>query len=150
MDEQIFRTILFFVPPTNNKGANSPQMRRFEKQVKPWLQSIFKTIEFPDNSWLYGRVIYFNHEKHSARDIHNIIKPLFDTIAKAGIYKDDKQIKHFEGYRLDMQHNDEYFEIQLNITEEPELLRLLTETACVIEVGVLPMPSSNFVEITWL
>lgn len=34
--------------------------------------------------------------------------------------------------RLDMQHNDEYFEIQLNITEEPELLRLLTETACVI------------------
>lgn len=150
MDEQIFRTILFFVPPTNNKGVGSPQTKRFEKQVKPWLQSIFKTVEFSDNQWLYGRIIYFNHEKHSARDIHNIIKPLFDTIEKAEIYKDDRQIKHFEGYRLDMQYNADYFEIELNITEEPELLRLLTETACVIEVGVLPMKPSNLVKITWL
>lgn len=49
-----------------------------------------------------------------------------------------------------MQHNDDYFEIELNITQEPELARILSETACLVEVGILPLQPSPLVSITWL
>lgn len=149
-ENYVFRKVLFFIPPTSNMASNSPQMKRLKKKVKPWLEGIEKTIEFPQGQWLYGRVIYFNHERNNSRDIHNIIKPLFDLIGDLKIYEDDKLIRHFEGYRLDMQHNDDYFEIELNITQEPELERALTETACLVEVGVLPLQPSSLVRITWL
>lgn len=106
-------------------------------------------IAFADDDRLYGRIYYFNHERVGARDIHNIIKPLFDALEKH-VYKDDKQIKHFEGYRLDMEFNSSYFEIELNLSEEPDLERVLFETACLIEVGSLPVRPSELVQVNWL
>lgn len=149
-ENYVFRKVLFFIPPTSNMGSSSPQMKRLKKKVKPWLEGIEKTIEFPEGQWLYGRVIYFNHERNNSRDIHNIIKPLFDMIGELKIYEDDKLIRHFEGYRLDMQYNADYFEVELNITQEPELERVLKETACLVEVGILPLQPSSLVDITWL
>lgn len=149
-DHLIFHKVLFFIPPTSNKGESTPQMKRFKKRIKPWLESIEKTMEFPRNEWLYGRVFYFNHEKRNARDIHNIIKPLFDVIGELEIYEDDDLIRHFEGYRLDMEHHASYFEMELNLSQEPELARVLSETACLVEVGVLPLQPSSLVTVTWL
>ncbi len=98
---------------------------------------------------MYGRIYYFNHERIAVRDIHNIIKPLFDTLENH-VYKDDKQIKHFEGYRLDMEFNNSYFEIELNLSQEPELEQVLFETTCLIEVGVLPVSPSELIRVNWL
>lgn len=149
MSDPTFRKVLFMVPPTSNSMGNTPQTRRFKRNIAPWLESLDRAAGFTGNDRLYGRIIYFNHQRHSARDIHNIIKPLFDALEEY-IFDDDKQIKHFEGYRLDMEHNNTYFEVDLNISKEPDLIRALSETACLVEVGLLPMQPSNLVVINWL
>lgn len=148
MRQPEFRRLLFFVPPTSNATA-SPQAQRFKKRITPWLNSLTDIAAFGENDRLYGRIYYFNHERISARDIHNIIKPLFDALEDR-VYKDDKQIKHFEGYRLDMEFNNAYFEIELNLPQDPELEKVLFETSCLIEVGVLLVQPSNLIRVNWL
>ena len=145
----MFHKILFLIPPTSNTTGDSRQTHRFKKRIAPWLETLGDVEPFADDDRLYGRIYYFNHERSSARDIHNIIKPLFDALEKH-IYKDDKQIKHFEGYRLDMEFNTSYFEVVLDLSREPELERVLFETACVIEIGSLPVQPSPFVQVNWL
>ena len=145
----MFRRILFLIPPTSNATGGSPQAQRFKKRIAPWLEMLADVVAFSDDDRLYGRIYYFNHERVGVRDIHNIIKPLFDVLEKR-IYKDDKQIKHFEGYCLDMEFNSSYFEIELNLSQEPELERVLFETACLIEVGSLPVQPSELVQVNWL
>ena len=105
---------------------------------------------FSDEDWLYGRIYYFNHDRGSnARDIHNIIKPLFDAL-ESRAYKNDKQIKHFEGYRLDMEFNNTYFDVEFNLSSEPDLIQLLSETGCLVEIGIAPAAPSDLIKITWL
>jgi hypothetical protein len=149
MSQHVFRKVLPLVPPTSNATGNSPQARRFKKRVAPWLEELVDITAFMEDNMLYGRIYYFNHERIGARDIHNIIKPLFDTLENY-IYRDDKQIKYFEGYRLDMEFNNSYFEIELNLSQEPELEKVLFETACLIEVGILPIIPSELIQVNWL
>ncbi|MDQ2997658.1 MAG: RusA family crossover junction endodeoxyribonuclease [Chloroflexota bacterium] len=124
-------------------------MRDFIKRSAALLVEKADFTAFSDGDRLYGRIYYFNHETAKVRDIHNIIKPLFDTLENR-IYKDDKQIKHFEGYGLDMEFSDSYFEIELNLSREPALAQVLSETACFIEVGALPLSPSELIQVKWL
>lgn len=103
MNDLIFQTLLPLVPPS----SNSNKKESFKKQVEDLLkdQGYTKDPQYILQGKLYGRIFYFNHEKGSVRDIHNIIKPLFDAL-EGYVYKDDKDIIHFEGIRLDMEHND--------------------------------------------
>lgn len=50
---------------------------------------------------LFARVVYFKHDRHRARDVHNIVKPLFDVL-RGKVYPDDKLILRYEAIRLDM------------------------------------------------
>ncbi len=150
MNDRIFQTLLPLVPPSSNsRGRN--KKTRFKEQVTALLKDQEST-EVPQDilqGKLYGRIFYFNHEKKSVRDIHNIIKPLFDAL-EGYVYKDDKDIIHFEGIRLDMEHNDRWFEIELNLSAVPDLQQALTKTCCYIEISELPAFPTSAVKITWL
>ena len=145
MSDMIFRKLFITIPPTSNK--KSQQKKRFLEQVKGQLSSITTLPIFNSTDRLYGRIFYFNHEKTRIRDIHNIIKPLFDCLEDI-VYDDDKQIVHFEGIRLDMEHSSAWFEIEINLSELDAVA--LTETSCLIEVGRLPISPSNTIKVTWL
>lgn len=150
MSRPIYKKVLSLVPPTSNATANSPQLERFKKRVGPMLGKVPSSPIFSENEWLYGRIYYFNHDRGAtARDIHNIIKPLFDALEKHA-YKDDKQIKHFEGYRLDMEFNSTYFDVEFNLSAEPDLIQLVSDTGCLVEVGLAPAIPSDLIYVNWL
>jgi hypothetical protein len=81
-------------------------------------------------------------------DLHNIIKPLFD-IFEGYVYKNDKQIIHFEGNRLDMMGSHSWFEVEWS-SLIAELNQALTQTCCWIEIGELPIVTASDVTITWI
>ncbi len=66
------------------------------------------------------------------------------------MYDDDKQIKHFEGFRLDMEHNDSFFEIELDLSADPDLARIYIETVCVVEICELPQSLPSPIAVRWL
>lgn len=149
MNHTIFRKLGFFTPLTSNASATTPQMRKTKKMIEEWFQPSITWNKFSTADKLYGRIIYFNHDGPRTRDIHNILKPLFDEL-KGRVYEDDKVIFHFEGVRLEMEYYSVWFELGLNLSNEPDLAKVFQETACPIEVGVLPMVPSQTVTVKWL
>lgn len=149
MSSKLFKKVFLLVPPTSNAGGSSPQAKRFRERVEPILKGLTDVSAFSEDEQLFGRIYYFNHERSGARDIHNIIKPVFDML-ETYVYKDDKQIKYFEGYRLDMEFNNSYFEVDFNLSQEPELAQMLFVTGFLIEVGVLPVSPSELIQVNWL
>jgi hypothetical protein len=105
-------------------------------------------IKFSKNDKLYGKICYFNHETYAVRDIHNIIKPIFDML-QGYVYDNDHQILFFEGIRLDMPKKNSWFEIELDYDATPDLHRAEEETCCLIEIGLLPFTESA-VNVIWL
>jgi hypothetical protein len=145
----VFRIVLSGKPPTSNASDSSKPSQHMERLVKKILGPKPAITTFGANDNLYGRIYYFNHETTNVRDIHNIIKPLFDKLGKY-VYEDDKQIKHFEGFRLDLEHKDLYFEYELRLSEEPALVNVDRETTCVVEIGELPATAPSLVTVRWL
>jgi len=68
-----------FLNSTDNSGGR--QKKEFNNKIQPWLNSI-DFIKFSNNDKLYGRIFYFNHDTAGIRDIHNILKPIFDRVVK--------------------------------------------------------------------
>lgn len=145
MSSRIFRKLLIDIPPSVNSGGR--QKKEFQKKIQPWLDSI-NFVKFSNTDKLYGRVFYFNHDTYGIRDIHNIIKPIFDML-QAYIYDDDNSILSFEGIRLDMPKKNLWFEIELDFDATPDLYLVEQKTCCLIEVGLLPITESA-IKIMWL
>jgi len=145
MSSRIFRKLLTDIPPSINSGGR--QKKAFQRKIQPWLDSI-DFIKFSKTDKLYGRIIYFNHEIYGIRDIHNILKPIFDML-QGYIYDDDHYILSFEGIRLDMPKKNSWFEIELDYDATPDLYKVEQKTACLIEVGLLPFTESA-INIIWL
>lgn len=143
----MFTGLLFFTPPTAN-SVHSRQGQKTKDLIQQWFDGLDQVMPFEQNARLWRRLIYFNHDDVRARDIHNIIKPLFDSF-RGKLYADDKMIYHFEAVRLDMAYYGEWFMVNFNLHNEPDLLRTLSETACLIEVGELPIQPSGLVDIIW-
>ena len=142
-----FHSLLIIIPPTSNmvggKGA-----RRIKQQLAEWMDTVEDVKRFSEGDKLFGRILYFNHEKTAIRDIHNIIKPLFDILEEKVIH-DDKQIYHFEGLRLDMAYSNSWFEVEYHLSAA-ELQKVLTQTCCLIQISKLPALPPNLVSIKWL
>jgi hypothetical protein len=145
MSSRIFRKLLIDIPPSVNSGGR--QKKEFQKKIQPWLDSI-NFIKFSNTDKLYGRIFYFNHDTYGIRDIHNIIKPIFDML-QGYIYDDDNSILSFEGIRLDMPKKNSWFEIELDFDATPDLYLVEQKTCCLIEVGLLPV-SESAIKIIWL
>ncbi|MEZ4729832.1 MAG: RusA family crossover junction endodeoxyribonuclease [Caldilineaceae bacterium] len=143
----MFTGLIFFTPPTAN-SLHSRQGQKTKDLIQQWFDRLEQVMPFEQNTRLWGRIIYFNHDIVRARDIHNIIKPMFDSF-RGKLYPDDKMIYYFEGIRLDMAYHGEWFMLNVNLRRQPDLLRTLTETACLIEVGELPIQPSVLVDIAW-
>lgn len=122
--------------------------RHFKEQVRDWLGAAGESHNFASDDKLYGRIFYFNHDRLAVRDIHNIIKPMFDGL-ESYIFHDDKQILHFEGVRLDMNHSDFWFEVEYDLSTQ-DLQHILTKTCCLIQVSKLPETPPDVVKVTWL
>lgn len=147
MQETVFRILIPGIPLSNN-ATNSRVKDRFREYVASQISLIQSVYSFSTNDRFYGRVIYFNHEKIGIRDIHNIFKPMFDAL-EGHAYDDDKHILHFEGIRLDMEYNSQWFEIEF-VMQVPNLERALLETCCLIEIARLSSSSESAVNVTWL
>ncbi len=138
------------LPPLSKNSDRSCRLR------EKWCKFIGETLAppsgqtiFSGDAQLYGRIWYFNHDEANPRDIHNIIGPLFDLL-EGYVYPNDKQIKHFEGFRLDMADLNFCFELELDLSAEPGLERANSETTCLIEIARLPWSSNSLVVVTWL
>jgi hypothetical protein len=83
------------------------------------------------------------------RDIHNILKPIFDML-QGYVYDDDNDILFFEGIRLDMSKKDSWFKIELDGTAINDIDSVLTQTACLVEIGLLPPVESTVIKLLWL
>lgn len=134
MPSKIFRKLLIDIPPSINSGSR--QKKVFQRKIQPWLDSI-DFIKFSKTDKLYGRIFYFNHETYAVRDIDNILKPIFDML-QGYVYDDDNDILFFEGIRLDMSKKDSWFKIELDGTAINDIDSVLTQTACLVEIGLLP------------
>jgi hypothetical protein len=146
MLSKIFRKLLIEIPPSINSGGR--QKREYVKKIQQWLNSI-DFIKFSENDQkLYGRIFYFNHEIYGVRDIHNILKPIFDML-QGYVYENDNDILGFEGIRLDMPKKDSWFRVELDgsITD---IDIALTKTCCLLEIGMLPSVESTAVKVLWL
>jgi hypothetical protein len=149
MARPVFRIVLPLVPPTCNSPSSSGPKERLKELVRTILGARPAVTVFANNDRLYGRICYFNHDTKSPRDIHNILKPLFDAL-EGFVYHDDKQIKHFEGFRMDMEHNDSCFELELDLSGEPDLVRVFSGTTCFVEICELPSSLESLVIVKWL
>ena len=102
-------TIDIFIPIKGKTGQNASVKRKF---ISDFLQisniTKYKTREFN----LYANIVFHFTQKCNG-DIDNLIKSLFDSIQKAGIIKNDKQIKKM------------YIEIQENSLIEGISLKLV-------------------------
>jgi hypothetical protein len=145
MSSRIFRKLLINIPPSINSGSR--RKREYLRKIQPWLDSI-DFVGFSKTDKLYGKIFYFNHETYTVRDIHNIIKPIFDML-QGYVYDNDYQILFFEGIRLDMPKKNSWFEIELDYDAAPDLHKVEEETCCLIEVGSLPSTESA-VNVIWL
>lgn len=57
----------------------------------------------------------------------------------------------FEGIRLDMEDVDEAFVIEFLDYDMPDIQKILQETCCLVEIGILPfIEESTILKITWL
>lgn len=146
MPSRIFRKLLIDIPPSINSGSR--QKKVFQRKIQPWLDSI-DFIKFSKTDKLYGRIFYFNHEVYGVRDIHNILKPIFDML-QGYVYDNDNDILFFEGIRLDMSKKDSWFKIELDATITDDIQKALTQTCCLIEIGLLPPVESTAVKLLWL
>jgi len=146
MPSRIFRKLLVNIPPSINSGSR--QKKIFQKKIQPWLDNI-DFIKFSKTDKLYGRIFYFNHEVYGVRDIHNILKPIFDML-QGNVYDNDNDILFFEGIRLDMSKKDSWFKLELDGTAIDEIEEALTQSCCLIEVGKLPPIESTVVKLLWL
>ncbi len=146
MPSRIFRKLLVDIPPSSN--SRSKPKKVFQKKIQSWLDNI-DFLKFSKTDKLYGRIFYFNHEVYGVRDIHNIIKPIFDML-QGKVYDDDNDILFFEAIRLDMSKKDSWFKIELDGTATDEIEKALIQTCCLIEVGTLPPIESNAVKLLWL
>ncbi|RKZ81907.1 MAG: hypothetical protein DRR19_21530 [Candidatus Parabeggiatoa sp. nov. 1] len=145
MSSRIFRKLLINIPPSINSGSR--RKREYLRKIQPWLDSI-DFVGFSKTDKLYGKIFYFNPETYTVRDIHNIIKPIFDML-QGYVYDNDYQILFFEGIRLDMPKKNSGFEIELDYDATPDLHKVEEETCCLIEVGSLP-PTESAVNVIWL
>ncbi|MEZ4866064.1 MAG: RusA family crossover junction endodeoxyribonuclease [Caldilineaceae bacterium] len=147
VNENFFHSLLIVVPPTSNtvsgKGA-----RRIKQELADWINSLEDVKQFAEGDKLFGRIFYFNHESRAARDIHNIIKPLFDVL-EGKIIHDDKQICHFEGMRLDMAHSNSWFELEYRLPAA-EIQKVLKQTCCLVQISKLPALPPSSVTVKWL
>jgi Holliday junction resolvase RusA-like endonuclease len=155
MNKEIFKIISPVVPTFNR---NEKQKRKDQRKLYRYLEhtlGIVKgtqgNLKFSKPHKLWARIVYFNHDPiSSAKDIHNIIKPLFDDL-EGYVYDDDKQIILFEGTRLDMEAVDEAFVIEFLDYDIHDIQKTLQETCCLVEVGLLPfLEESSVLKITWL
>jgi hypothetical protein len=143
----LFQKLFVVIPPSSNQLGSKPA-RRFKAQVQDWIGDVSERYRFASDDKLYGRIFYFNHSRVAVRDIHNIIKPLFDGL-ESYLFHDDKQILHFEGVRLDMERSDFWFEVEYDLSAQ-DLQYVLTETCCLIQVSKLPETPPDVVKVTWL
>lgn len=146
-----FSLVVVDVPVSVN--ASNGEKKKFKQRLRLRLEETLGEKPpapiFDTSPELYGRIYYFNHESKNPRDIHNIIKPLFDAL-EGYVYNDDKQIKDFKAVRLDMDRNDTYFVIELMLSRERLLREAYEKTLCFVEVGRLPSVTESAVSITWL
>ncbi len=134
-------------------GKKAEKNRERKVEIEKTLQQTYHLVKgkpvFTRQCKLWARVFYFNHRLPSdTADLHNIIKPLFD-ILEGYVYKNDKQIIHFEGNRLDMMGSHSWFEVEWS-SLIAELNQALTQTCCWIEIGELPIVTASDVTITWI
>jgi len=141
-------------PPTFQGGGkkhrtNRLKQEKIKKQISEWLRTNAEFVRFSSPQRLYGRIIYFNADEGMVRDIHNIIKPTFDSLEDL-VIDDDHQILHFEGIKLDMHGHGSWFEMEfLDLSViDPKLLDGKT-TWYLIEIGELPFQLSELVKVTW-
>jgi Endodeoxyribonuclease RusA len=154
MTEELFLLAVPYIPVSVNA---SPQRKtEFARRLNEVLKKCPTTVHFSGSKRLYAKVFYFNHERASSRDVHNILKPLFDLL-RGVAYEDDKQIVHFEAFRLEMERHGQWFDYSINgeIPNEDELLQLLLRpmdggrTGVFIEIGEVPSTNPVF-EVNWL
>jgi hypothetical protein len=140
--------LLAIIPISIN--ATGPPKRRFNEKIQSWLDQINFT-PFASQDKLYGRIVYFNHEKSNARDIDNILKPIFDRL-KSVIYQDDHSILHCEGIRLDMVKYGSSFNLEIDWTRGSTvgIGQIYNHTCLLIEVGQLPLTERSLVHVIWL
>lgn len=155
MSQYVFRIVSPVVPTFNRnekqKRKDQRKLYRYLKQAHGIVKEIKGNLKFSKPHKLWARIFYFNHDPiTSAKDIHNIIKPLFDDLEDY-VYDDDKQIVIFEGIRLDMFDMDDAFVIEFLDYDMPDIQQTLKETCCIVEIGLLPfIEESTILKITWL
>jgi len=155
MSQDVFKIISPVVPTFNRnekqKRKDQRKLYRYLKNTLGLVKGTKGTLKFSKPNKLWAKMVYFNHDPiTSAKDIHNIIKPLFDDLEDY-LYDDDKQIIVFEGIRLDMEDVDDAFVIEYLDYDMPDIQRTLQETCCLIEIGLLPViKESTIVKIKWL
>lgn len=143
----MFRKLLLKIPLSANASARAKQA--FKIAIQPWLDEI-QVNKYSLTERLYGRIIYFNHERTNVRDIHNIFKPTLDLLNDI-VYEDDQSILFFEGIRLDMVKSGLWFEVYIDTDMEViDLSPIFNQTCLLIEVGTLPLTSPNIVSIQWI
>jgi Holliday junction resolvase RusA-like endonuclease len=154
MCQEVFKIISPVVPTFNRnekqKRKDQRKLYRYLKHQHGIVKGIKGNLEFSTHK-LWARIFYFNHDPiTSAKDIHNIIKPLFDDLEDY-VYDDDKQIIIFEGTRLDMEDVDDAFVIEFLDYDMPDIQKILQETCCLVEIGILPfIKQSTILKVTWL
>jgi Holliday junction resolvase RusA-like endonuclease len=155
MCQKVFKIISPVVPTFNRnekqKRKDQRKLYRYLKHQHGIVKGIKGNLKFYKPHKLWAIIFYFNHDTiTSAKDIHNIIKPLFDDLEDY-VYDDDKQIIIFEGTRLDMEDVDEAFVIEFLDYDMPDIQKILQETCCLVEIGILPfIEESTVLKITWL
>jgi len=148
--------------PTFQSGSRSDDKKEYIRDILKEDYHLNKgQYIFNKNDSLWARIFYFTQTKakQHKKDTHNVIKPLLDAF-EGFIYKDDQQILHFEGTRLEMKgfYRNPNRDSAIIIKQENEktmklFARYLNHECCWVEIGKLPpknkmMPESNL-EIDW-
>lgn len=144
-----FRKVFFFQPPSSNQTGRA--LRTDELIREALADSDFPA--FGEGERLFARVVYFNHDRHRARDIHNIVKPLFDVL-RGKVYPDDKLILRYEAIRLDMYPVELGFVVEFKEghSQAFEVARLMEmrETAFLVEISPITADQESMVSVTWV
>ncbi len=89
--------------------------REYEKHAKTWLQheAMKQGITEPFEGKVVLKAVFYRRTKTRV-DIDNLQKALQDAVTKAGIWKDDSQVKRFHG---DVEYDKSYPRTELSITD---------------------------------
>lgn len=136
-------------------NASSDKKREYKSNIQNELRDVIIKPVFTAGTLLRASVYYFNRDGAKTRDIHNIIKPLLDNL-EGIVYDNDKQIVHFDAFRLDMSEWDEKFYFEDRNLSNSNLEYIVDggdygrASSILVEVQPVINQIESGIEIVWL